>query len=293
MPNAKLELYRIFQTVADEGSVSGAAKALYISQSAVSQSLRQLEDQLQIRLFVRSHRGVALTNEGSLLYDYVRSAMGLIRAGEEKISQTLELKTGELVIGASDTVTRFVLLPYLQPFHSAYPSVALKVLNATSFEVLKMLQNGQVDIAFASTPEDSSALTLRHCLDTHNIFVASRDYGCDFSRSYSVAEISAFPLLLLERKSSARRFLEKFFMANGAVLRPEIELCSHELLVDLAEIGLGVACVTREFAHAALENGTLREIKTSPQIPGRSLSVCAMKNVALSPAAAEFIKFWD
>ena len=266
----KLELYRIFRTVAEEESISAAAKTLFISQSAVSQSIHQLEEQLQVRLFSRQPRGVTLTGEGRVLYDYVRSAISLIETGEEKVQQTRELMMGELVIGASDTVTRSLLLPYLQRFHERYPAIRLKVLNGTSYEALQM----------------------RRCMALHNVFVAGRDYPCEADRAYTLAELSRFPLMLLERKSSARRYLERFFTRNGITLKPEIELCSHELLVDLAAIGLGVACVTREYALPALEAGTIRELRTIPEIPERSLSVCTLQDVSPSPAAEEFLRFW-
>ena len=278
----KLELYRIFRTVAEEESISAAAKTLFISQSAVSQSIHQLEEQLQVRLFSRQPRGVTLTGEGRVLYDYVRSAISLIETGEEKVQQTRELMMGELVIGASDTVTRSLLLPYLQRFHEQYPAIRLKVLNGTSYEALQMLRAGQVDLAFASTPQESGNLQMRRCMALH----------CETDRAYTLAELSRFPLMLLERKSSARRYLERFFTRNGITLKPEIELCSHELLVDLAAIGLGVACVTREYALPALEAGTIRELRTIPEIPERSLSVCTLQDVSPSPAAEEFLRFW-
>ena len=142
----KLELYRIFRTVAEEESISAAAKTLFISQSAVSQSIHQLEEQLQVRLFSRQPRGVTLTGEGRVLYDYVRSAISLIETGEEKVQQTRELMMGELVIGASDTVTRSLLLPYLQRFHERYPAIRLKVLNGTSYEALQMLRAGPLPV---------------------------------------------------------------------------------------------------------------------------------------------------
>ena len=280
----KLELYRIFRTVAEEESISAAAKTLFISQSAVSQSIHQLEEQLQVRLFSRQPRGVTLTGEGRVLYDYVRSAISLIETGEEKVQQTRELMMGELVIGASDTVTRSLLLPYLQRFHERYPAIRLKVLNGTSYEALQMLRAGQVDLAFASTPQESGNLQMRRCMALHNVFVAGRDYPCETDRAYTLAG--------LFRKSSARRYLERFFTRNGITLKPEIELCSHELLVDLAAIGLGVACVTREYALPALEAGTIRELRTIPEIPERSLSVCTLQDVSPSPAAEEFLRFW-
>ena len=163
----KLELYRIFRTVAEEKSISAAAKTLFISQSAVSQSIHQLEEQLQVRLFSRQPRGVTLTGEGRLLYDYVRSAISLIETGEEKLQQSRELMMGQLVIGASDTVTRSLLLPYLQRFHRAYPAIRLKVLNGTSYEALQMLRmHYEQSIADAqaqltASPDETTAAALK------------------------------------------------------------------------------------------------------------------------------------
>ena len=113
----KLELYRVFKEVAETGNISAAAKNLYISQSAVSQSIKQLETALQARLFARSPRGVTLTGEGQMLYQYVRNALGLLATGEDKLSQAQQLLLGTLTIGASDTVTGQFLTPYLDEFH--------------------------------------------------------------------------------------------------------------------------------------------------------------------------------
>ena len=91
---AKLELYRVFREVAETGNISAAAQNLYISQSAVSQSVKQLEGALQTRLFIRSPRGVTLTDDGQMLFEHVRSAMGLLETGEEKLAQTRALQMG-------------------------------------------------------------------------------------------------------------------------------------------------------------------------------------------------------
>ena len=94
----KLELYRVFREVAEAGNISLAAENLYLSQSAVSQSVKQLEQQLGTRLFLRSPRGVTLTEDGRLLFEYVRSAMGLLETGEDKLQQSRTLQAGTLVI---------------------------------------------------------------------------------------------------------------------------------------------------------------------------------------------------
>ena len=285
----KLELYRVFKEVAETGNISLAAKNLYISQSAVSQSIKQLETALQARLFARSPRGVSLTWEGQMLYQYVRSALGLLATGEDKLSQAQQLLLGTLTIGASDTVTSFFLTPYLETFHHQHPGIRLKIVSGRSAKVLSMLKSGAVDIAFASSPSDSS-LTTWSCFATHSIFVAGGGYGCDFDHVYTRQEIADFPLILLERKASSRVFLEQYFLRSGITLTPEIELSSRSLLVSLAKIGLGVAGVTREFVQDALDGGEIRQLRTDFAIPARSVDMCTLREVSPTAAASAFME---
>ena len=289
--SVKLELYRVFKEVAEVGNITAAAQALYISQSAVSQSIKQLESDLQTRLFSRNSRGVTLTAEGKMLYEYVRSAMGLLETGEEKLSQTRELQMGQLVIGASDTVTSQFLLPYLDSFHRDHPAIHIQIISGRSHKVLGLLRSGKVDIAFASTPTDMTSLETFPCFPTHSIFVAGAEYPCDFDHVYSLEEISAFPLILLERKASSRLYLERFFLQNGLRLNPEIELGARSLLVDLAAIGFGVAGVTEEFVKNELSSGKLRKLKTDFSIPPRSVDLCVLRDVPQTSAAQRFMQF--
>ena len=257
----KLELYRVFKEVAETGNISLAAKNLYISQSAVSQSIKQLETALQARLFARSPRGVSLTWEGQMLYQYVRSALGLLATGEDKLSQAQQLLLGTLTIGASDTVTSFFLTPYLEAFHRQHPGIRLKIVSGRSAKVL-----------------------------SHSVFVAGSGYDCDFDHVYTRQEIAEFPLILLERKASSRVFLEQYFLQSGITLTPEIELSSRSLLVSLARIGLGVAGVTLEFVQKALDSGDIRLLKTDFTIPARSVDMCTLRDVTPTAAASAFME---
>lgn len=289
--SVKLELYRVFKEVAEAGNITAAAQTLFISQSAVSQSIKQLEAELQTRLFARNSRGVTLTADGRMLYEYVRSAMGLLETGEEKLSQSRDLQMGHLTIGASDTVTSQFLLPYLDRFHRQYPAIHIQIISGRSHKVLGLLQSGKVDIAFASTPQEGASLETFPCLATHSIFVAGAEYPCDSDHVYSLEEIARFPLILLERKASSRLFLEKYFLQNGLHLHPEIELGARSLLVDLAAIGFGVAGVTEEFVRRELDSGRLRKLRTSFDIPPRSVDLCVLRDVPLTSAAQRFSDF--
>lgn len=289
--SVKLELYRVFKEVAEAGNITAAAQTLFISQSAVSQSIKQLEAELQTRLFARNSRGVTLTADGRMLYEYVRSAMGLLETGEEKLSQSRDLQMGHLTIGASDTVTSQFLLPYLDTFHKRHPAIHIQIVSGRSHKVLGLLRSGKVDIAFASTPQEGASLETFPCLATHSIFVAGAEYPCDFDHVYTLEEIARFPLILLERKASSRLYLEKYFLQNGLHLNPEIELGARSLLVDLAAIGFGVAGVTEEFVRRELESGRLRKLRTSFDIPPRSVDLCVLRDVPLTSAAQRFSDF--
>lgn len=289
--SVKLELYKVFKEVAEAGNITAAAQALFISQSAVSQSIKQLEAELHTRLFARNSRGVTLTAEGKMLYEYVRSAIGLLETGEAKLSQAHELQLGHLTIGASDTVASQFLLPYLDSFHRQYPAIRIQIVSGRSHKILGLLQSGKVDIAFASTPQEAASLETHPCFSTHQIFVAAADYDCDFEHEYTLEEIAAFPLILLDRKASSRLYLEKFFLHNGLHLDPEIELGARSLLVDLAGIGFGVAGVTKEFVTRELERGELKELKTTFQIPPRSVDLCVLRDVPMTAAAQRFCDY--
>lgn len=288
--SAKLELYRVFREVAASGSISAASKQLYISQSAVSQSVKQLEEQLGTRLFVRNSRGVELTADGALLYDYVKSALNLIDSGEQKMAQSRALVTGELIIGASDTITSCFLLPHLQLFHQKYPGIKLKILNGTGGEVVKFLRDGHADIAFTSSHPDSAGLNVTECFDSHMIFVASPSYDCDFEHAYTIEEIAAFPVISLERKTSSRMFLENFFRSKGVELQPEIELDTATLQIELADIGLGITCISKEFSKSVLDSGIVKPLKTNFEIPPRTVCMCTLCEVAPTAAAEKFME---
>ena len=288
---AKLELYRVFKAVAETGNISAAAQNLYISQSAISQSIKQLENQLDVRLFMRTPRGVNLTEEGRMLYQYVNRAISTIENGEERLAQMQNLLRGTLVIGASDTVTKRFLIPVLQKFHEDFPALKIQIVNGTTSQVLEHLRGGTVDLAFATSPFEDTEYDSIPCFENHYIFVASPEYDCDFSHEYTLEELTHFPLILLERKASSRRFLENVFLQHGLKLQPEIELGSHNLLVAMARIGLGVAGVTEEFAQSGLIRGAVCPLRVKEEIPTRTVSMCTLKKVHPSAATKKFMEY--
>ena len=286
----KLELYRVFEKVALEGSFSKAAKELFITQSAVSQSIFQLEAQLGQPLFVRSKGGAVLTPAGVTLLEHISSALGLITAGEERLEKMRHLQAGELSIGASDTLSEHYLLPYLELFHSTYPEIKLKVINRTSGQAVALLKSGKIDLAFVNLPLNEPELNITPCLAVHDIFVASLKYAHLREHPLSPKELSESHIIMLETISNSRRYVDEFFLEQGVRLEPEIELGAHDLLLEFARIGLGVSCVIEEFCGRYLESGELFALPLKRPVPPRFVGLCRLAGVSPSISAEAFMR---
>lgn len=291
--NIKLDYYKIFCMVAECQSFSAAAKRLYMTQPAVSQTIMQLEGELGISLFKRNTRGVVLTSEGHLLYEYIHTAMNLIQAGEQKIKETLNLTHGELKIGVGDTISRFFLLPYLEEFHTKFPNIKLKIINRTTLEQCELLKSGEIDLAICNLPIEDSALEVRECLTIHDIFVGGEEYRKLSKNPVSLEKLMNLPLIFLEKKSNSRQYVEHYLLTEGIKLNPEIELGSHDLLLEFAKINLGISCVVKEFAKDYLERQEVFEIRLMQPIPRRSIGCLGLKSVPLSPASTEFLAIME
>lgn len=286
----KLELYRIFKEVCESGSISEAAKKLYISQSAVSQAMKQLEQQCGIVLLHRTAKGVMLTGEGQILFEYASSAIDLLNAAESKMVSIKNLTYGELKIGASDTISKYMLIPILEQFSRQFPDIKLRIVNRTSIEAVSLLKSGKLDLAFVNMPIKDDDITISSYLEVNDIFVGASDiYKAD--NEFSLSEIAQLPLILLEEKANSRRYVQNYFYSKGITLAPEIELGSHDLLLELARINLGVSCVIKEFSTQYLNSCELTEIKLTEPIPKRHIGVARLKGVSLSNASREFIKY--
>ena len=287
---SKMDAYRIFSEVAKHQSFSRAAKALYMTQPAVSQAIMNLERDLDIRLFTRTSKGVTLTTDGELLYEYVSSAINLIEVGEKKISESRDLMFGELKIGVGDTISRYYLLPFLAQFNSNSPNIKLKIINRTTLELVRMVKSGEIDIALCNLPVRDTALEVLKCMDVHDIFVCGEKYAELASAPRTFEEIQKYPLIFLERKSNSRQYVEKHLALKGLKFAPELELGSHELLLEFAKYNFGVSCVIEEFSQEYLKKGLLKRVRLVEEIPERAIGFCYLKGVSLSAAVRKFVR---
>lgn len=283
----RLDYYRIFYETARFASFSTAAQHLYISQSAISQCIHQLETDLDVKLFARSRRGVSLTKEGEMLFQKIETAMQAIAQGESLLERLRHLESGALTIAAGDTITSRFLLPYLEKFHDSYPGVRIEMANSYSSQMLQLVKDGKADLAFVNLPVSDDELCIEPCLKIHDIFVSGPSF--DTNKKYSMQEIAELPLILLEKNSSSRHFVDEEFLKNDIQLSPQIEIAAYDLMIRFASIHLGIACVTEEFSKEELAQGIIKPLNLVPPLPARSIGCAYMKNSPLSLAAQAFL----
>ena len=289
--DVSLDLYRIFCVVVRTENMSLAAKELYISQPAVSMAIRQLEDKFKKPLLIRSSRGIRPTVEGKMLYEYLVQAMSLIQTAESKYFQMASLNEGEIKIGASDTILSNFLLPYINLFLKKYPNITIKITNNLTRDTINLLKVGQVELGFVNLPiEEGDPFVLRECMQLNDCLLSGKKYSGLAETGLNIKQLNEYPLLLLEKASSTRRFLDSFSETYGTILQPAIELGSTDLLLKFAQIDLGLTFAAKEFVQEELDKGLLFEIPLSPKIPPRSIGLIRLGGIPLSYAADKFIE---
>ena len=291
---ANLEYYKVFYYVAKTGSFTVAAKELSVSQSAVSQSMKQLETALNTTLFRRIAKGVALTKEGELLFSYVAKGYEQMEAGEKKLEQMLNLELGEIHIGASDMTLQFYLLPFLEKFHEQFPKVKVMVTNGPTPETLRFLKEGKIDFGAVSTPfTESDGLEIKKVKEISDTFVAGRKFLPYKNRMLDFKELEELPLISLERTTSTRIYMDSFLKENNVTVNPEFELATSDMIVQFALRNLGIGCVVKDFAKEQLESGKLFELRFNKMIPKRHFCVVTDKRSGLSAAAMEMMRILE
>ena len=285
-----LELYKVFSYVATTLSFSEASRQLFISQSAVSQSIKTLEKKLGHTLFIRSTKKVLLTPEGELLLEHVKPALLMLDEGEALLSGDNMLK-GQLRIGASDTICRYFLIEYFRRFHQSYPDVRIKVTNSTSIGCVELLEKGQVNLIVCNSPNSrlGNHMKVKVLKDFHDVFVGDPDCFAFKHLPCSLKELLEYPILMLSSKSTTSEYLYHTFAVHDLKLLPEVELNSNDLLMDLARIGLGIACVPDYMLDP---EDSLKPIPLTEQLPSRQLILVQHDNLPVSQAAERFLEMF-
>ena len=266
-----LSQYRIFYEVARCGNISRAAKELYISQPAISKSISKLEDSLGLSLFTRSSRGVQLTPEGNVLFQHVAAAFDSLSRGEKELKRIHDFHIGQLKIGVSNTLCKYVLLPYLKSFVEKYPHVNITIESQSTAHTLEMLEARKIDIGLVAEPRARRGLNFTPVMEIHDGFVCTPAYMENLTLREGPAPdiFKTGNIMLLDRSNMSRKHLDTYLSDRDIEVNQLLEVTDMALLIEFARIGLGIACVILDFVSDDLKNGTLMEVPLDAPIPRR------------------------
>ncbi len=278
--NIHFELYRIFYIVANNKNITKASEELNISQPAISKSIKNLEEQLGGQLFVRTKRGVILTDEGKEFYNYIKQAIEYINNAENKFTDLINLESGCIKIGISTTLTKEFLLPYLEKFHSLYPKIEIQIMTNLTSDLIPKLRNGLIDIVILNLNGKNygNDIDIIKCRKINDCFVVNNKYNELIDKEIPIKDLNNYPLILQAKGSNTREFLDNYAKNYNVVLKPNIELASYTLVVEFSKIGLGIGYATKEYIKNELESQELFELNIKEKIPSRYVGIALAKN---------------
>lgn len=289
-----LSQYRIFYTVANTGNISHAAKELFISQPAISKAIQKLEHSLKTTLFSRNSRGVRLTEEGALLYEHIKTAFESIHLGEKRLLKFQELGMGQLKIGASSTLCKYKLIPCLTQFVSDFPHIRISIECQSSSFTQLLLEKGQVDIGLIGKPASEHNLVFHSLGEVHDIFVASPSYLDNLklrSEEKDQNLLDSATLMMLDKNNLTRQYIDNYLRDSQIQVHNLLEVTTMDLLIEFSKIGLGAACVIREFVEQELYDQTLVEIPLPVAVPPREIGL-SYHSSFLTPLLEDFISYF-
>ncbi len=284
------ELYKVFYQVAKTLNFSQAAKNLYISQSAVSQAIKNLEEQLATTLFIRSTKSVSLTKEGEILFEHIKPAFNLIQSGEQNLKAINSFEQGEIHLGANDTICKYYLLPMLKKFHQLYPQIHIQITNRTSAKCVELLKEGVVDLIISNLPNQAITdfMRVEKIFSFQDVFIAGDKYQSLNNLELNLADLTEYPLLMLEKNTTTRDFFDELITSYELNLKPEVELGSIDLLIEMALIELGISFVPSYCLQDKRDN--LFTLNLKQKLPQRNLALVTNQKIPTSLASEKFIE---
>lgn len=287
--SVNLEYYKVFYSVAKLGSLTGAAEQLCLTQPTVTKAIQNLERQLDCALFVRTKRGVHLTQEGEILWKRVEPACRLLMAAEQELTAVRELEGGSLSIASTEMGFRTYVLPALERFTQDYPKVKIRFRNALTEAILQMLHSGEIDLALLHTPFPTEGwLRVQEIGQIEECFIAGPRFAALAEQTHTLAELQDYPMLSLPEGSATKEYAGALFRRYGLTYEPDIEVTTIELAVQAVRSGLGIAMLPWEHVQESVERNELFRIPlTVPPLERRACMI-THGELPLSPAARVF-----
>lgn len=284
--NMDLNLYKIFLAVVKNGSISKAANELLVSQPSVSYSIKELESQLNCKLFIRNPKGVELTADAQKLLFYVENAFNTLNTGCKMLNDSSDFLTGEIKIGVPTHIGIFFLSKYIQEFNEQYPGIKFYIVNKSTSEMVKLLEKRNLDLIIDSYPIDSKRedVTISKLMEIDNCFVANEKYRgiVEKNKIIKIENIRKYQLLLPPKGTSTRDMLEKTIKDRVSNLEALVDVPTTEVMLDLVKRGMGIGYFSRNAVEKYINTGRLYEIPVDIDLPKTTICMAYVENFLMN-----------
>lgn len=285
------EYYKIFYYVGKYNSFNMAAKVLMNSQPNITRAMNILESELECKLFHRSHKGVTLTEEGKLLYQYVEAAHRQIEQGENALNAAKHLQNGQISLGVSvginESLFHDMILPTLYEFHHKHPKIHIQIINESTPKLVSDITEGLLDLAIVTSISNTGKKLVITTLRTfQDILIAGPSYKKLQNHPISIRQINQYPLINLWHGTETYEFYNDFFASHGISFEPSIETSTTEQVLSFVMNDMGLGFISPEYAGQAIEEQKVYKIHLKEELPTRNIILIKNSSKAMNTATA-------
>lgn len=287
--NIDYNLYKIFLYLFEEKSISKTAAKLYVSQPAISYSLKELESQLGYTLFYRNSKGIEPTNEAKELYSYVSTAFNIFKDAEEHIKNLNDLNIGCIRIGTPSHIGVSYLSSYIAEFRKLYPGIKFEIISKSTKDMVEMLETRKLDFIVDTLPIDSKKkVTKITVAKLKNCFA----YNKNSMKNVTIEtekDLQKYPLVLPTVTSSIRFKLDEYMESKNINLTPTVESWTNEIMVELVKKGIGIGYFIKNLIISQNDSDNFEIIEFDDNLPDVDIC-CVYIDDFLTAASSKFIE---
>lgn len=290
--NVNYEYYKVFYYVGRYRNITKAAQALGSSQPNVTRVIKLLENELGCQLLLRSNKGIALTERGELMYERVAAAFFQIQAAEDELSRAGGQTEGTIILGTTETALHLVLFEKLKHFKQQNPRVRFKIHNYSTRDAIRELTRGAIDVSVVTSPFQAGRhIRSQKLLAFQDVLICGSGYMELTRRKRHLAELADYPWVCLGKNTVTYDMTSDFFLQNGIVLRPDIEVATSDLMVPMIQNNLGIGYVPAQLAQPAVAAGSVFLIPVHEQMAVRKVCALCDTRRGQSRCEKEFLAF--
>lgn len=288
MNNMNLNYLKVFLEVAKSKSFLEASNKLFISQPAVSRSIANLEEELNVKLFFRENKGVILTSSGEILFEYLTQMKNLLDSCGRVLVSMNDIEEGTIVIGVQSHIVRNYLMNKIVDFQKKHPKIKIQLIDASTSSLLEQLESRKLDFVIDSSPIQTkyNNLQIKIIKKLNTCFIKSVDNKANVTK---IKDLTKYDLILPGSRGSIRKNLNKVFDKNEIDIEPKLDFETEELIIEAVRRNLGIGYVVEDAIGYLVEANIIEKINIKEKLPFFEINLVCIDNY-LSNIAKLFIE---